>query len=369
MVSARIGSLNRIEQALAPCHGRNPGKRWREWMGGPLPSADRLGEVAALLNLEDLRGALLQHHYRRKRKKALPPLPGNLRVLILDAHEMWTSYRRRCPGCSSRQVQCKDEVRTQYYLRYVAACLMSPTGPVLLDLEFQRCGEGEIAAAQRLVERLLKNCPRAFNVVAGDALYLDPTLCRFILDHRKDFIAVLKNENRDLIQDFRGLLNFDAATARHFEFNGKQCLCHDLEGFTSWTQLGGAVRVIRSLESSTVRRQLTGQSEELSSQWLWATSLPKAKASTYTIVQIGHGRWGIENQGFNELVHSWHADHVYHLNLTAITAILLLLFLAYNLFHVWLARGLKPALRDKHAPDYFVQQIHAEFYAALLRPG
>ena len=35
--------------------------------------------------------------------------------------------------------------------------------------------------------------------MAGDALYLDPRLCKLILKHNKDFIAVLKNENRDLI--------------------------------------------------------------------------------------------------------------------------------------------------------------------------
>lgn len=365
MASARLGSLNAIEQAMKG----SSGKSWRRWMGGDLPSADRLGEVAALLELDDVRGVLLDFHRRCKRKKALPPLPGGLRVLIMDGHEMWTSYRRQCKEALSRQVKFKDEVRTQYYQRYVAAYLMGKTGRVLLDLEMQRPGEGEIAAAERLLRRLLANCPRAFDVVAGDALYLDPDLCRLVLDSKKDFIAVLKNENRTIIQDFRGALELESGEPERFSFNGKDCACHDIEGFTTWTQLGSPVRVVRSVETVKVRRQLTKETEELSSEWLWATSLSTKKASTQCVVRIGHGRWSIENQGFNELVRDWHADHVYHLDTNATTAILLLIFLAYNLFHVWRERGIKPDLRDKHTTDYFANQLFADFYAVLAPPG
>lgn len=366
-VVARIGSLNGIEDALGG--KKNLGTQWRNWMGGELPSADRLGEVAALLNLDGLREAVIEHHRRRKRNKTLPSLPGGLRVLIFDGHEMWSSYRQCCEGALSREVQCKDEIRTQYYLRYVAAYLMGAKGRVLLDMEMQQPGEGEIATAERLYLRLLKNCPRAFNVVAGDALYLDPRLCQLILDSNKDFIAVLKNENRILIQDFRGVLGLDGGPPLQFEYNGKQCHCHDIEGFTTWTQLGQSVRIVRSVETHSVRRQLSKEKEELSSEWLWATSLSKDKANTHTVVRIGHGRWSIENQGFNEIVREWHADHIYHLDTNAIAAILLLTFLAYNIFYVWLERGLKPALRQRHTAKYFSRQIQAEFYAVLLRPG
>jgi len=371
MASARLGSLNAMETALG---GKgSSGKAWRRWMGGDLPSADRLGEVAALVELDDLRRVLLEHHRRRKRKKTLPPLPGGLRVLIMDGHEMWKSYRRYCKGALSRTVKVKtrngEEERTQYYQRYVAAYLMGKTGRLLLDLEMQRPGEGEIAAADRLLRRLLANCPRAFNVVAGDALYLDPDLCRLALDSEKDFIAVLKNENRTLIQDFRGVVELDGKEPERFSFNGKDCACHDIEGFSTWTQLGSNVRVVRSVETLKVRRQHTRETEELSSEWLWATSLSKEKAGTQSVVRIGHGRWSIENQGFNELVRDWHADHVYHLDTNATSAILLLIFLAYNLFHVWLERGLKPALRSKYNADYFANQLFADFYAVLAPPG
>ncbi len=86
------------------------------------------------------------------------------------------------------------------------------------------------------------------------------------------------------------------------------------------------------------------------------------------VLRIGHGRWNIENQGFNELVKRWHAGHVYHHDTNAIVEILLLLFLAYNLFHVWVARGLNAQLRDRFTRQHFAKLITAEFYGHLLHP-
>lgn len=365
VVALRLGSLNAIEQSLAKMKGRT---RWHGWLGGELPSADRLGEVAALLDTGGLRAVLYGHHGRRKRNKTLPPLPGGLRVLILDGHEFGASYLRCCEHCQTREVRHGEEVRTQYYHRYVMAYLLCEEGGLLLDMEMQRKGKGEIDAAMRLLERLLKHCPRAFNVVSGDALYLDPELCKLVLGHGKDFIAVLKNESRDLVKDFRGLLGFADDAPVDFQYNGRHCRCHDMEGFDSWTQLGGTVRVVRSEETKTVRRQCTKENETLTSEWLWATSLSKDKASTHTIVRLGHGRWNIENQGFNELVNHWHADHIYHHDTNAMTVMLLLLYLAYNLFHAWLGRGIKPQLRRGHTALHFACQIKAAFYCELAPP-
>lgn len=44
------------------------------------------------------------------------------------------------------------------------------------------------------------------------------------------------------------------------------------------------------------------QREENGTDWWWATNLPKALAPTARVaLQYGHGRWQIENEGFNEL--------------------------------------------------------------------
>jgi len=110
------------------------------------------------------------------------------------------------------------------------------------------------------------------------------------------------------------------------------------------SQLGHPVRVVRSIETRTVKRQRTRKLHSQTSEWLWATSLPKRSAPTRLVVQIGHGRWTIENEGFNQLANEWHADHVYKHDLDAMVTLWLLVCLAYNLFTVFLTTA-SPRLR------------------------
>jgi hypothetical protein len=59
------------------------------------------------------------------------------------------------------------------------------------------------------------------------------------------------------------------------------------------------VRVIRSQETRTVRRQIEGKDETLTSDWMWVTTLPKQSVSTGRAVALGHQRWdiGVSRQG------------------------------------------------------------------------
>lgn len=76
----------------------------------------------------------------------------------------------------------------------------------------------------------------------------------------------------------------------------------------------------------------------------------------------GHARWDIENQGFNELVHGWYADHVYKHEPNAIEAFLLTAFLAYDLFHAFLTRNLKPPIQRGRTQIFWARQMAAEIY-------
>jgi hypothetical protein len=118
----------------------------------------------------------------------------------------------------------------------------------------------------------------------------------------------------------------------------------------------------RSVETKCIPRGRTGQEETVRSEWVWVTTLPQRTASTGTIVRLGHGRWAIENYGFNELANQWHADQVYKHAPNALLVLWLLVCLAYNLFHTFLSRNVKPVLRARHSAIYF-----AQFIAANLR--
>jgi hypothetical protein len=355
---SRTGSLNAFEQL--------PDSWWHEWIGEDPPSTDRMGDVAAGLELADVREYLLDVYHNIRRKRGLQPLLQGLRPLVLDGHESFASYLRCCPACRQRTIATKNGDRTQYYHRYITAALVHGNGVLLLDLEPQGPNEGEIAAAMRLLARILRKCPQAFDLVCGDALYMNPDLWKLALRHKKDVVAVLKNETRDLLTDARSL--FDEVTPTCSDDGATSYQLWDIPGFTTWTQLGKPVRVVRSLETSRVRRQRTGQIDQTTTEWIWATSLAP-DTTTKSILTIGHRRWSIENEGFNELVNHWHADHCYKHRPVAIQAFLLLTFIAYNIFDIFVSRNIKPALRNAHTRLHFARQVTAELYCpSATRP-
>jgi hypothetical protein len=132
------------------------------------------------------------------------------------------------------------------------------------------------------------------------------------------------------------------------------------------------VRVIRSRETRRIRRQLDKQAHEEVTEWVWVTTMTEAQAHTHAAVQIGHSRWTIENQGFNELANRWHADHVYRHQPTAILIMWLWVILALNLFQAFYRRNLKPVLRRAADTLHVARLILTELLAdqlALLPPN
>jgi len=123
------------------------------------------------------------------------------------------------------------------------------------------------------------------------------------------------------------------------------------------------LRVVRSLETYSVRRQLDKTLSQETSDWIWVTTVPVLQAPTARIVAWGHDRWDIENFGFNELVNGWEADHIYKHDAHAIEAFLLMAFLAYNIFHAFIGLNLKPQLRNGRSEKYWACLIAAELYS------
>ena len=347
MMATRLGSLNALEQEK----GRS---FWRKWLKRPLPSADTMGRGFSRMDLESIRLSLRHVYLRLRRNKAIPKTSG-FHVLVLDGHESSASYLRWCPGCLQRTVHTQEGDRTQYYHRNVVAMLLGEPFPILLDVEELRPGEDEVAAATRLSERVLKHYPRAFEVVLGDGLYLRANFFQLFLEHGKDIIAVLKDENRDLLEDARALFPLENASVEEDGKTRRQVW--DMEGFESWESLGREIRVVRSLETRSVRRQHTGQTEEQTSEWIWATTLSREKASSSAVVRLGHLRWDIENRALNEMVNSWSADHVYCHHPTAIAAFWLTLMVVLNLFRAFLFLNIKPCRRAGHSQLHFARLL------------
>lgn len=358
MCFCRLGSLNALAQS-------RPRRVWRRWLGQELPSPDTLGRVATLVDVQGVRDPGHHLYERLKRNKALRPPPHGLIALVLDGHETHATYKRHCPGCLRRTIQTKQGERIQYYHRLVAASLVTQDVQFRLDAEPIRPGEDEVAVALRLLDRIVEAYPRAFDLVCGDALYADQRFFNWAVSHRKDAMAVLKQERRDLFQDAQRL--FEDQPPSSLREGNVLRQTWDLEGFTTWPQVRVPVRVIRSRETRSIRSQLDRQVHPEVTEWYGVTTLPQARASTGAAVQIGHHRWTIENQGFNERVNRHHADHVYRHESTAMLVFWLLTALCLNVFLAFFLRNLKPAARRAVSMLHVGRLIQADLYAPLVR--
>ena len=358
---ARMGSLNALELAAAS-------SLFRHWLGQPVCSADTIGRVNALMDAEGLRQGLHHIYDRLKRNKALPDHRG-IGVAVLDGHESHTSYLQHCAGCLERTIHAGNTNRTQFYHRQVTLMLLPAARPgcepirLLLDHEPQRAGEDEVATALRLLARVIGSYPRAFDLVLADALYATAPLFNFLLAHGKHALTVLKDDRRNLYQDAAAL--FAAVAPQAGSFRKRPCLWWDFPDLLSWPQVNTPVRVVRSLETYSVKRQLDGKDDLRTSDWIWATTLPAQPASTERVVGFGHQRWDIENHGFNELVQGWHADHIYRHDPNAIECFLLIAFLAYNLFHAFFTLNLKPEIRKGRTQLFWRCFMSAQIYAGI----
>jgi hypothetical protein len=359
---ARLGSLN--------AWGLVRGARfWKRWLNQSPCSPDSLGRIHAQLYADGLRQGIHHLYERLKRNKALPDIQG-WGVAVLDGHESHASYRRHCAGCLERTIHCESGDRTQYYHRQVTLMLLPDARPgrpalrLLLDCEPQQPGEDEVETALRLLRRVLAAYPRAFDLVLGDGLYAQAPFFNFLLAQGKQALVVLKDERRNLYQDVAGL--FDQVTPQCGEYRSRTCLWWDFPELRSWPQVKATVRVVRSLETYSVRRQLDGKDEPRTSDWIWATTLPASPVPVDRVVHFGHQRWNIENYGFNELANQWHSDHVFRHDPNAIECFLLDAFLAYDLFHAFFALNLKPAARRGKTEIFWARLMAAELYQEVM---
>jgi Transposase DDE domain len=133
-----------------------------------------------------------------------------------------------------------------------------------------------VETALRLLTRVLVAYPRAFDLVLADATYAEAPFFNFLLAHGKHALVVLKNDRRTLYQDV-----------------SLTCSWWDFLDLTSWPQVQVPVRVVRSLENYSLRRQSDKKEEPQSSDWIWVTTLSAAQARVERVVHWGHQRWDI----------------------------------------------------------------------------
>jgi len=216
---------------------------------------------------------------------------------------------------------------------------------VPLDVEMLRPGEGEIIAAKRLLERVLVHYGRFVDAVVGDALYLEAPFFNFCIDHGKDVIAVIKGDQRALLQDAQGL--FSQIKPGLWDEPRRLTEFWDMGDFTSAEGVKAPLRVLHAHETVTRRRRIANRwLEDIEEHdWWWATTFRLSQLPSRQLWKAGHWRWDVENDAFNTLSTHWALDHCFKHEPTAITNFILTLFIAFVLLQSFYLRNLKPPRR------------------------
>lgn len=157
---------------------------------------------------------------------------------------------------------------------------------------------------------------RFFDILLLDALYAQAPVLQLAQQIGWDPVISLKQNLPDL---YRSAIRLFASRDPDSSFTDK----HDGKTYEVqlWDRTGlpfssddpRPVRVVRSEETLTENHYRQGhrQPETTSHEWLWMTTLEPTVFSAKQIRQLGHDRWKLENNGWNDLTQNWAFKHGY----------------------------------------------------------
>jgi hypothetical protein len=310
----RLPSFQQLEAELAQ-------PALQRWIGaGRAFHDDALRYSLSGFQVDGLERMLVQVNRTLKRNKALDAgrVQGRL-VAALDGIETLSSYSRCCDSCLQRRVPIRkggvQSEQVQYYHRAVGCQIVnSPTKP-FLAMEWLQPGEGEDTAALRLLQKLPQTYgSRFFDILLLDALYAQAPVLRLAGNIGWDVIISLKQNQRELYQSAVRLFASQPAKASGEEqCGGKtyQFQIWDAEGFAFSADHPQSVRVVRSEEKLTQNHYRRGalQPETTHHEWLWITTLDAQAFPATLLRRLGHDRWKLENNGWNDLTQNWAFKH------------------------------------------------------------
>ena len=325
-------------------------KRFEKIIGKEKPSADTNGRVLALMDPVQLRYYIKIISIQLKRNKVLTENYPYI-FAVIDGHEFFSSRKIHCKSCCVRNITVKGEKVKEYYHRGVVLSIICQDLAIPLDVEMIKPGEGELTAARKLLERVFTKYPRYFDVIVGDALYANAPFFNFCHLHNKHVIAVLKNEERQLVKDALGISNSSPATV--WEEKDKIIEYWDKDGF-SHEDFNTPLRILHTIETkkeTKKQKKLNMKSKEIVepeiNSWIWVSTIPISMVPTQVFWMFAHKRWDIENKVFHQLATYWNIDHSFKHDPKAILNFILTAFISFILIQSFYFRNLKIQVRRK----------------------
>lgn len=325
-----------------------------------LCSADTLGRSLRVMIQESVPAVLVRMLATAERNKVFREgWRGAMRYVALDGWEPISSYKRHCSGCLVRKVKVKRrngqmvEVE-QYYHRYVVAMMIDDRLDLVLDFEPLLAhdlrpspgsqpdqDEGELTAAYRLLRRV-KETFNWIDVAIGDGLYANGVYLSLVKELRMGAVVIARKEGdeplREALHIWQGQPPLQIVDDKDAGERIQLWDCRDLETLDSYD---GPVRVVRGVVSKS------DAPADPSKTWCMLVTGKAGKLAPLQVLQVGRGRWHIENTGFNQWTALWHFCHVFVHDAHAIRALYYLFFAAYNLLTLFLYRQLRSYGRDR----------------------
>jgi hypothetical protein len=318
--------------------------QWQQFVGYQHPiSDDTLDYVSERMDPGQLRRGAAWINRKLKRGKAFADNKVNgLLAVSLDANEQFHSDHRCCADCLTREITTKDAQgqpvkHIQFYHKQVYAQLSGPKLSVILDVEPMRPGEEECAAALRLLRRLRESHgPRFFDVLLVDAWYTNGPFLQTVLEMGWPVISVLKQERYDIYGEALALTKGQPPTETT-ERAGRRVEIWDLREMTFTDTYTEPVRVVRVRESWKQRERIGGRwvITDKEENWLWIVAGNLEGYGGAVIRDLGHLRWKIENNAFNQLTQGWRLTHCAHHHPVALQVLLWIKIIAFTLFHAY----------------------------------
>ena len=297
---------------------------------------DALSYFVERLDPDSTRTALVHLVRQAKRNKAFDA--SRFIGLALDGTEAGRSHQQKCLWCRPHRNK-RGEI-THYGHSCVCASVVGVQLSLPFDCEPYGPGDSEYAAGQRLLARVVEGVGKRFaDYVVVDGAFATAPFLHAAEQAGLYVVARLKDNLPGLVAAVKK--RFDDRPAHTVYTVGKDRVeVWDAENFEPWETLHWKwVRVIRY-------RQHKPDGTVIEAEWL--TNIPKKRAPSIALFQMGKSRWEIENQGFNDAKNRYGFEHMTHHHENSILIGWLLTLLAIvieRLFRLrYLHRGNHPVL-------------------------
>lgn len=319
---------------------------------GPI-SEDTLGYVLQRQTPEPVFALGCELARRLKRNGVLhSDWSRGLIVAAVDGIEICSSFARCCDACMERKVDRKVagkmQADIQYYHRIAAVTLVSSPFPIPLGIRFQKDGEGEVGCALALLQDLVKQLgKRFFDLVVGDALYLQAPFVKEVEALGLDWAFTLKQNQPDLLREAERLTATAVPSCVETVPQAELSVWHVPQ--VDWPVADRLISVTKTVRTQNVRRVVienTGDGQKrkkkipvaIESTNFYASNFQLGSISPTFIHQLGRSRWRIDTELFQTLTTDCHLKHPAVHQSNALVLLTMIRLLAYTLTMVFFYR-------------------------------